>query len=142
MPKIEKASTLNVPVEKVFSYITNPVNQLEWLPSITDVRDVSGQGKGQRFAWTYKMMGIHLKGKTEVIEHVANQRLTFKTTGGIASTWTWTFTGEPNKTRLNLIVEYTVPVPVLGKIAERLVLRQNEREADLAMANIKERLEG
>jgi hypothetical protein len=88
------------------------------------------------------MMGIHLKGKTEVIEHVANQRLTFKTTGGIASTWTWTFTGEPNKTRLNLIVEYTVPVPVLGKIAERLVLRQNEREADLAMANIKERLEG
>jgi len=142
MPKIEKASTLNVPVEKVFSYITNPVNQLEWLPSITDVRDVSGQGKGQRFAWTYKMMGIHLKGKTEVIEHVANQRLTFKTTGGIASTWTWTFTGEPNKTRLNLIVEYTVPVPVLGKIAERLVLRQNERETDLAMANIKERLEG
>jgi hypothetical protein len=26
-------------------------------------------------------------------------------------------------------------------VGERLVLRQNEREADLAMANIKERLE-
>ncbi len=142
MPKVEKVITLNVPVEKVFSYITDPVNQLEWLPSITDVRDVSGQGKGCRFAWTYKMMGIPLKGQTEVTEHVPNQRLAFKTTGGITSTWTWTFAGEPNKTRLNLIVEYAVPVPLLGKIAERLVLRQNEREADLGMTNIKARLEG
>jgi hypothetical protein len=88
------------------------------------------------------MMGIPLKGQTEVTEHVANQRLALKTTGGIVSTWTWTFAGEPNKTRLHLTVEYTVPVPILGKIAERLVLRQNEREADLGMANIKARLEG
>jgi len=38
--------------------------------------------------------------------------------------------------------EYTIPIPVLGKLAEALVLRQNEREADLAMANIKDRMEG
>ena len=30
-----------------------------------------------------------------------------------------------------------IPIPMLGKVAERIVLAQNEREADLAMANIK-----
>jgi uncharacterized membrane protein len=142
MARIEKTVTIKVPVDKAFSYITSPMNQLEWMPSITDVRDVSGLGKGQRFDWTYKMMGMHLKGQTEVTEFVANQRFVLKTTGGIASTWIWTFMAETNKTQLKLLIEYTVPMPVLGKIAELLVLRQNEREADLAMTNIKARLEG
>jgi hypothetical protein len=38
-------------------------------------------------------------------------------------------------------VEYTIPVPVLGKLGEALILKQNEREADQAMANIKAKLE-
>jgi hypothetical protein len=33
-------------------------------------------------------------------------------------------------------------MPVLEKIAEGLVLRQNEEKADFAMANIKAKMEG
>ncbi len=33
-------------------------------------------------------------------------------------------------------------MPVLGKIVEALVIRQNEKEADRAMANIKAKMEG
>lgn len=142
MAKVERSVTINAPVDKVFAYITDSANQLEWLPSITDVRDVTGQGVGQRWGWTYKMMGLPLKGEDEVIEYNTNQRYAHKSTSGIQSTWTYTFNTEAGGTRLNLVVEYTIPVPVLGKVAERLVLRQNEREADLAMANIKERMEG
>jgi hypothetical protein len=58
------------------------------------------------------------------------------------STWTWTFQPEAGGTRLSLVVEYTIPVPVLGKVGERLALRQTEREADLAMTTLKDRLEG
>ncbi len=43
---------------------------------------------------------------------------------------------------MKLDIEYTIPIPVLGKLAEKLVLRRNEREADLAMANIKDKFEG
>ena len=42
---------------------------------------------------------------------------------------------------MNLTVDYTIPVPVLGKFAEALVLKQNEREADLATASLKGILE-
>lgn len=141
MAKIKRSVTINTRVEKVYSYLRHPENQLEWLPSVTDIRDVHGYGVGQRFRWTYKMMGLSLKGVGEVIQDIPNQRCAIKTTGGIFSTWIWTFKPEDFKTHLDLVVEYTIPVPVLGKVGEWLVSRQNEREADLAMANLKDFVE-
>ena len=141
MAKVERGTLIKAPVEKVFSYITEPKNELEWLPSITDVRDITGLGVGMRWGWIYKMLGLSLKAKTEVAEFVSNKRYVYKSSGGITSTWTYAFKQEAGGTRLNLAVEYTIPIPVLGKVAERLVLAQNEREADLAVANIKARVE-
>ena len=142
MPKIEKTLILNVPAETVFSYVINPTNMVEWLPGMTQVTNVVGLGKGQHFNWTYKMVGMTMHGQSEVTEYMANRHIVVKSTGGITSTWTWDFSGDANKTSVNLVVDYAVPVPVVGRIAERLVLHQNEREAELAMTNIKGRLEG
>ena len=41
---------------------------------------------------------------------------------------------------MKLEIEYTIPVPVLGKFAEELLLRKKEREADLALDNIKDKM--
>ena len=142
MVKVERNVIIKAPVEKVFAYITDPKNEMEWLPGNTDVRDITGQGVGQRWGYTFKMMGLPLKGEDEVLEHTPNQRYVTKSSGGIVSTWTWTFKPEDGGTRLNVVVEYTIPVPVLGKVGEKLALGQIEREADLAAANIKARLEG
>ena len=141
MAKIERTITLNVPVEKVFSYISDPNNELDTLPSITDIRDITGEGVGQKWGWSYKMVGISLKGESEVTEHIPNQRLVHKSKGGIESTWTYIFNPVNGGTRMNLVVEFTIHIPVLGKVGERMVLNRTEREADLAMTNIKERLE-
>ena len=101
-----------------------------------------GKRVGRHFGWTYKMTGLRFEGESTVTEYISNERLAVQTKGGIASTRTWSFEAHDGGTKLNLAVEYTVPVPVLGKLAEPLVHRQNEREADLAMANIKGRMEG
>lgn len=142
MIKVERSVMINAPIEEVFSYVEDPVNQLEWLPGITEVRNIVGRGKGLWFHWTYKMMGILFSGVVEFTEHLLNERLVAVSTGSIDSIWVWTFQPESDKTLLNMVVEYEVPELVLGKMAEWLVLRQNEREADLSMANIKGRLEG
>jgi len=142
MEKVERSITINAPVEKVFSYITDPMNSLEYTPGMTEVRDITGQGLGQKFGWTYKMIGIPFKGESEVMECIPNERYVEKSTGGIVSTWTWTFKPEAGGTLVNVVVEYTIPVPVLGKVGERLVMKQSEREADISVAYIKERLEG
>ena len=59
----------------------------------------------------------------------------------LSTLWNWNFIPQGNDTKLDLFVEYTVPMPVLGKLAEKIVLKQNEREADLAIANIKAKME-
>ncbi len=142
MAKLERTITINAPVEKVFAYITDSTNEREFVPSITDIRNIQGEGVGKTYDWTYKMVGIPLRGKSKVVEYKPNERYVSKSSGGVVSTWTWMFRSEAGGTQMNLVIEYMIPVPVLGIFGERLVLRQTEREADLAMATIKDRLQG
>jgi hypothetical protein len=102
---------------------------------------VTGQGVGRSFGWTYKLLGLRYEGESAFTEHIPNERTAYQSKGGIVSTWTFSFEPHESGTKLNLVVEYTIPVPVLGKFAEGMVLNQNEREANLAMANIKARME-
>jgi carbon monoxide dehydrogenase subunit G len=142
MAKIEKSITINAPVEQVFAYISDPTNQTEWIPSIIESKDHTGSGVGQHWRWTYKMVGVRLEGESTVMEHIPNERRVFQTKGGAVSTWTFTFKPHDGGTKLKMDIDYTIPIPVLGKLAEKLVLRRNEREADLAMTNIKDKMEG
>jgi len=87
------------------------------------------------------MLGVPLRGETTVREHVPNEREVTDSKGGITSTFTFTFAPHEGGTKLDLEIDYTIPVPVLGKLAEQLVLKRNQREAALSMQNIKERLE-
>jgi len=38
-------------------------------------------------------------------------------------------------------VEYTVPILVLGKLAEAIIVKINDREGELILANLKARME-
>jgi len=141
MPKINKSININAPVEKVFAYITDPMNILEWLVGVVEVTDVTGSGAGQHYQWKYNMLGVPLRGETTVREHVPNERRVTEGRGGATSRWTLTLAPHEGGTKLDLEIDYTIPVPVLGKLAEQLVLKRNQREADLSMENIKERME-
>ena len=141
MAKVEKTITINAPVEKVFAYIDDPMNEPEWLPSMIEVKDVTGQGVGKHYRWAYKVVGLRFEGESAFTEHIPNERIVDQSKGGIVSTWTWSFEPHDGGTKVNAVVEYTVPVPVLGKVAEALALKQTEREAELAVANIKARME-
>lgn len=144
MATVERSISIHAPVENVFAYVTNPMTQTEWMPSMVEVTDViqTKQGVGSTFHWRYKMGGMTLEGDNETLEFVPNKRVVARSKGGIDSTWTWEYEPEEDGTRLSVHIEYTIPVPVMGKIAENLLLRQNEKEADLAMANIKTKMEG
>jgi uncharacterized membrane protein len=142
MAKVKRSITINAPVEKVFNYLADPMNQPEWVPSIMEIKDVSGSGVGQHFRWTYKMAGVLLKGESTTTEHIPNKRTVTQSKGGVTSTWIHNFESHDGGTMMELDIEYTIPIPVIGKLAEKIVLKRNEREADLAMANIKEKMEG
>ena len=141
MATIHRSIRIQAPVSQVFEYIADPNNHTEWLPSLLEVSDITGSGKGQRHRWKYKMVGVLLDGETTVLEHVPDQRQVLDSKGTSNSTWTFVFEPEDDGMTLDLTIDYTIPVPVLGKLAEKLVLRRNEREVDMGMENIRERME-
>ena len=142
MPTINNSINISAPVEKVFAYVADPMNDPEWFVGLTEVKDVTGSGVGQHYHWKYSMIGVPLKGEATITEHVPNERVVVETKGGVTSTFTYTFASHEGGTKLDSSVDYTIPVPVLGKLAEKLVFKRNEREARMGMENIKERLEG
>jgi uncharacterized membrane protein len=137
----KKSIVIDAPPEAVAAYIDNPINMPEWLPSLIEVRDVSGGGVGQQFAWTYQMGGLRFEGESTVTEYVNCVRSVHESKGGIASTWTTTLEPRANGTELTIQIEYAIPVPVLGRLAEKLVVKRDARELEEALKNVKETVE-
>ncbi|MFC2017200.1 SRPBCC family protein [Chloroflexota bacterium] len=137
MAKIEEAAIVNAPIERIFRHINEPSNWLEFWPSLVEIKDVQSlPNGGYRARWVYKMAGMRFKGKGEYTDVAPNHWLVIKTKGGIRSTITWTFRSIGEKTRVTLTIEYKVPILLLGKLAEAIVVKMNEQEANLIMHNL------
>ena len=142
MTKVEKTITVNAPAEKIYNYVGKVENLPEIWPSLVEVMDVESlPNGGNRNRWAYKMAGMRLEGSSEDTERVPNERIVSKTKGGIESIQTWTFRSDGGGTKVSFVVEYNVPVPVLGKLAEVIIVKMNDREADTLLANLKLRME-
>jgi len=142
MAKLAKTATIKAPVEKVFAFTTDPTTLAEVWPSLAEVRDVQRlPNGGTSFRYVYKMAGLRLEGTSEDTEYAANQRVVNKTKGGVQATQTFTFQPEAGGTKLIWEIEYTVPIPLLGKLAEAIIVKMNEREIELVLANLKDRME-
>ncbi|MFC2058222.1 SRPBCC family protein [Chloroflexota bacterium] len=141
MARVEKSITINAPLEKVFDYIAEATNLLEIWPSLIDVKDLHWTINGRWARWAYKMAGMLFEGIAEDIEYKVNDRIVTGTKQGITSTIAWVFKPEAEGTTVTFIVEYSVPIPILGKLAEIIINKINDHEGDLIMANLKVRME-
>ena len=137
MAKVDKEGIINVPVEDIFSYLCEPSNAPEFWPSLMEIKDVKSlPNGGYNVRWVYKMVGMRFEGQGEYTEIVPNQWFVIDTKGGVNSKITCTFRSNENKTKMTLTIEYKVPVPLLGKLAEAIIMRMNDQEADLLMVNL------
>lgn len=142
MAKLSRTIHIKAPVEKVYNYLTEPTNLPEVWPSMVEVSDVHREPNGlHKFSWKYKMAGIIFDGKTDTVRVVPNQLVVTQVTDGVSAKFEWTYHAENGETILEVDVEYTIPIPVLGKLAEAVVVKLNEREAETLLANIKDRME-
>ena len=82
---------------------------------------------------------MRFEGNAEYTKIVPNEFFVIETKGGIMSTIAWTFRSLKDKTRVTFMVEYKVPVPLLGKLAEAIIVKMNDNEGDLIMADLKAR---
>ncbi len=142
MRKMTKSVDIGASVDRVYAYITTPEKLLDVWPSLVEVKSVERRPDGwHSFDWTYKMAGLRFHGNAKTVRVEQNKYIEVKNEGGIPSVFRWTFEGRDGSTRVTLDVEYTLPTPVLGKIAEAIVAKMNEHERDALLANLKVALE-
>lgn len=141
MVKGEANIFINAPVEKVFGFLLETEKLPEWMPLLVEVYDIQGKGVGQTYKWTYKFMGIKFEGTNEIIELLENMKTVTKSKAGIDSIWTFTLEKEGVGTKVDLLVEYTVPIPVLGKFAENYVVKKSTQDIQQALESLKHVLE-
>jgi uncharacterized membrane protein len=143
MLTVDKSIEINAPVEKVFGYIRNVATMPEIWPSLEEVTNVQAlPNGGHSYDWQYKMAGLRFHGHSEDELVEDRKRIVERGTGGIESRISWAFEQlTPDTTRVTSHIEYTVPIPVIGRLAESMVHRMNEREAEVLLANLKIRME-
>ena len=141
MATVKESTVINAPPDRVFAYVTEPATMSEWLAKMVEVRNVVGTGEGQQYEWTYKYVGLLLRGQSVVVQHVPNALAVTQSIGTISSTWTFHIEPHEEGTSLTIEVEYSVPIPVLGKIAEHIAVRRDARDLKTSLTNVKEMLE-
>jgi len=141
MHRWKNSIVVHAPLEKVFAFVDEPSALPEWIPSMMAVENVIGTGAGQQYEWTYKMAGLLLPGQGVVVEHASHERTVHQNIGMIDAQVAFSVEPHDDGAELTLEVEYSIPIPVLGRLAERMVTRRNEREFQLALDNAKELLE-
>ncbi len=144
MSRITKVVTIKADPTKVLEYIADVKNHPAFISALKSVDNLKGQSKhvGEGWDWTFVMTGIEVKGKAETVKYDEGKQYSFKTSGGISSTFTYSVEPEDGGTRLTMDVEYEVPQNILGKIADKTVVeRLNDNEGDRAAENLKAILE-
>ena len=140
MVSVRKSVVISAPPDRVFDYVTEPSTMAEWLTKMVEVRDIVGTGEGQQYEWTYKYAGLLLRGKSVVVQHVPNRLAVSQSIGMIGSTWTFRVEPHEEGSTLTIEVEYSVPIPVLGKIAEHVAVRLDARDLETSLSNVQDML--
>ncbi|MCK6583209.1 MAG: SRPBCC family protein [Anaerolineales bacterium] len=142
MARIDQTIIIHAPLEKIYKFLSSPLNLPEIWPAMVEVRNVNPNILGgMDFEWEYKMAGVKFEGASEVTELMPNKRIITRSKKGIESTFCWEFENIAEGTRVHLEVAYKIPLPLIGKLAETVVYKQNEHEAYTLLHNLKDRLE-
>jgi len=141
MENISKSIVIEAPRGKIFDYIADPMTAEEWSPALEKITKVTGEGVGQQTEWVYKLAGLRFSGKSIIREVDSPTRYTLESVAGILSNLIFTLDNYDGGTKLNLNIEYTISIPVLGKLLEKITMGQNKKIADQVLNIIKAKME-
>ena len=133
--QIIKSTTILAPAEQVFDLLADPDHFNRVNPDLTITEATPSTLGGFDMCWEYKLGAMTLAGHSQVITFERPSKLVIDTTGGVPSHWVWRLSAEPNGTRVDLELDYTVPeaLAFMGKLLEK----QNEKSVEMQLANLK-----
>ena len=140
MPKVVRTLEMQAKPDEVMEYVSDVTHHIAFISPLNAVTDVAGDPRdaGTRWAWSYTMAGVELHGHASTTEYVAGRRFSFRTEGGIGSSFLYEVEPVTSGTLLTVQVDYQMPGNVLAKAVDRVALeRMNESVADTSLLNLK-----
>jgi uncharacterized membrane protein len=145
MAEITKSIEIDLPVEVIFDYVSNPHNTVKYSPQFTKFEPVSSQerGLGAKVSASGNFMGITIKTTLEITEFEENKRFVSTSTDGVKSTSIWEFKPlEENKTEVVFTSDYTVPGKKLGWLLDKMMVSKDVEKTTIeTLVNLKKILE-
>jgi uncharacterized membrane protein len=140
MARLERSIVIQVPVEEVFAYAADWQKWSDWFEGVSDFKPTTQitQGNGARYAYKARMMGVSAKVETEVHDFVKNRGWTGVATRGMPHRTRWIFEPEGGGTKFTYVLEYRLPVPLVGPLVDSLFMQpQWERIVEKSLENLK-----
>ena len=140
MPKVVRTLEVSARPDEVIEYIADVTHHIAFISPLNAVTDVGGDPRelGTRWSWSYTMAGVELHGDATTTEYAAGRNFSFRTGGGIGSSFRYEVEPAADGTRLTVEVEYQMPDTVLAKLVDTVALeRMNEGVADTSLRNLK-----
>ena len=142
MVKVEGSVVINRPIEEVFAFLNNPDNTSQWRGSVLESKQTSEgpPGVGTTGQGVSQFLGRRSESTWEITEYELNRKVTSKSTSGpVPYELSATFESVDEGTRVTLVGEFEVGG--FFKLAEPIVARMAQRQAEADFANLKDLVE-
>ncbi len=142
MGHLTRSTVVDCPPERVFQVLSLVERLPEFSSMTVEIRNGPGRPlqAGDRFEQVVKVLGKELESEWTVVEVVAPslQHLEGTAAGGARATLIERLTAEGTGTRVELDVDYDLPLGILGEAIDAVYLhRKNEEQADEILERLK-----
>ncbi len=143
MAHAEGSITVERPVNVVFDFLLDGLNNPRWRPSVADIRRVPGKPSGVGAAFKQGLKGPGgggIDGDYEIVASQPNELIKFQVTAGPARPMgTYKFEASGNATRLTFILHYEPKG--LARLMDPMISASMRSEIAM-LSNLKAYLEG
>jgi uncharacterized membrane protein len=140
MTRIAESVEVNAPLEEVFAYASDWRYWEKWWLGVSRFQPTTEvtRGNGTRYAYKAWIAGLTVGLETEIQDFVENVGWRGTVTKGLPHRTQWVFEAKGDTTRLTYILEYSLPIPLLGRLLDVLLMRPGwRRRLKRSLENLK-----
>jgi uncharacterized membrane protein len=145
MTRLEASVEVNAPIEEVFAFASDWRHWEDWWEGVSSFKPTTEltRGNGTRYAYKAWMAGLTVNLETEIHDFQENVGWRGVVSKGMPHRTQWLFVAKGDTTGLTYILEYELPVPLLGALVDSLLMRPGWRgRLERSLRNLKRHFEG
>ena len=125
MTRVENSIIIKKAIDEVFNYASDYEKWSDWFEGVSDFKPTTAtkKGNGTRYAYRTKMMGLSVPVETQIHNFVPNKGWVGKATKGMPHQTQWIFETADEGTKFTYVLEYKLPIPVLGPLFDKFILK-------------------